>query len=405
MTERYADQARPDAGLFIDWDNLKLGLKDLGRQPNISSLLDAVGQRGRIVIARAYADWQQKSHAFDPPNLYAAGIEPVYVPIRMHSGQLVKNSADVKLAVDCIDFLNTAPHLKTFFLVSGDSDLLHLVNFLRARGKRVIVVAVSHTLSPTLADNLDELMLYDVDIEPARQPEVSVNGQRGRATTGAADTAAVESRQLEEAFSAVADLLRTRSNRVGSLFSWIGIQLARRGIDYKALGFERFKDFMQEAERRGNIRILTRGLQDWAYLPEQYEHMTETELAAEEQESNEDSELQSVVAVQALDPDAQRHFLRYLVDLENRSEYLIPPYIVSHLIRDSVLPSLSQSQLRSLVRDAIDEEILVPSTYTVPHRTTGKPYELRTVRLNPDHPLVRDVMDAAAVASGMSGDD
>ena len=403
MTERYSDQARPDAGLFIDWDNLKLGLKDLGRQPNISSLLDAVGQRGRIVIARAYADWQQKSHAFDPPNLYAAGIEPVYVPIRMHSGQLVKNSADVKLAVDCIDFLNTAPHLKTFFLVSGDSDLLHLVNFLRARGKRVIVVAVSHTLSPTLADNLDELMLYDVDIEPARQPEPSLNGKRQKPAT---DTDIVENRQYDEAFSAVADLLRTRSNRVGSLFSWIGIQLARRGIDYKALGFERFKDFMQEAERRGYIRILTRGLQDWAYLPEQYEHMTETELAAEEQEDNDgDGDLQSVVAVQALDPDAQRHFLRYLVDLENRSEYLIPPYIVSHLTRDSVLPSLSQSQLRSLVRDAIDEDILVPSTHTVPHRTTGKPYDLRTVRLNPEHPLVRDVMDAAAVASGMSGEE
>ncbi|HCG03136.1 MAG TPA: hypothetical protein DEV93_21675 [Chloroflexi bacterium] len=403
MTERYSDQARPDAGLFIDWDNLKLGLKDLGRQPNISSLLDAVGQRGRIVIARAYADWQQKSHAFDPPNLYAAGIEPVYVPIRMHSGQLVKNSADVKLAVDCIDFLNTAPHLKTFFLVSGDSDLLHLVNFLRARGKRVIVVAVSHTLSPTLADNLDELMLYDVDIEPARQPEPSLNGKRQKPAT---DTDIVENRQYDEAFSAVADLLRNRSNRVGSLFSWIGIQLARRGIDYKALGFERFKDFMQEAERRGYIRILTRGLQDWAYLPEQYEHMTETELAAEEQEDNDgDGDLQSVVAVQALDPDAQRHFLRYLVDLENRSEYLIPPYIVSHLTRDSVLPSLSQSQLRSLVRDAIDEDILVPSTHTVPHRTTGKPYDLRTVRLNPEHPLVRDVMDAAAVASGMSGEE
>jgi uncharacterized LabA/DUF88 family protein len=403
MTDRYSDQARPDAGLFIDWDNLKLGLKDLGRQPNISSLLDAVGQRGRIVIARAYADWQQKSHAFDPPNLYAAGIEPVYVPIRMHSGQLVKNSADVKLAVDCIDFLNTAPHLKTFFLVSGDSDLLHLVNFLRARGKRVIVVAVSHTLSPTLADNLDELMLYDVDIEPARQPEPSLNGKRQKPAT---DTDIVENRQYDEAFSAVADLLRNRSNRVGSLFSWIGIQLARRGIDYKALGFERFKDFMQEAERRGYIRILTRGLQDWAYLPEQYEHMTETELAAEEQEDNDgDGDLQSVVAVQALDPDAQRHFLRYLVDLENRSEYLIPPYIVSHLTRDSVLPSLSQSQLRSLVRDAIDEDILVPSTHTVPHRTTGKPYDLRTVRLNPEHPLVRDVMDAAAVASGMSGEE
>jgi uncharacterized LabA/DUF88 family protein len=387
MNQKISDQAVPDAGLFIDWDNLKVGLKELGRQPNISSLLDTVGHRGRVVIARAYADWQQRSNAFDPPNLYAAGIEPVYVPVRMQSGRPLKNSADVKLAVDCIDFLNTAPHLKTFFLVSGDSDLIHLVNFLRARGKRVVVIAVSHTLSSMLADNLDELLIYDVDIEPIRQAEPTTNGRKPKATS--AEHLPEENPQDEEAFHVLADLLRNRSNRVGSLFSWIGIQLGRKGVDHSALGFERFKDFMQEAERRGYIRILTRGLQDWAYLPEQYDKMTETELAAEEEEITDgDADLHGTVAVSALDEDGQRNLMRYLVDLERRSEYLIPPYIVSHLVRESVLPSLSQSQLRSLIRDAMSEQILVPSTHTVPHRSTGKPYDLRTIRVNLEHPLV-----------------
>jgi uncharacterized LabA/DUF88 family protein len=400
MNQRITDQGIPDAGLFIDWDNLKVGLKELGRQPNISSLLDTVGHRGRVVIARAYADWQQRSNAFDPPNLYAAGIEPVYVPVRMQSGRPLKNSADVKLAVDCIDFLNTAPHLKTFFLVSGDSDLIHLVNFLRARGKRVVVIAVSHTLSSMLADNLDELLIYDVDIEPIRQAEPASIVRKSRATTAAAavEPSLEDNSQDEEAFTVLADLLRNRSNRIGSLFSWIGIQLGRKGVDHRALGFERFKDFMQEAERRGYIRILTRGLQDWAYLPEQYDKMTETELAAEEEEiSDGDTDLHGTVAVSALDVDGQRNLIRYLVDLERRSEYLIPPYIVSHLVRESVLPSLSQSQLRSLIRDAMSEQILVSSTHTVPHRSTGKPYDLRTIRVNPEHPLVTAEAQAAEV--------
>jgi uncharacterized LabA/DUF88 family protein len=376
---------RPDAALFIDWDNLKAGLKALGRQPNVSSLLDAVGQRGRVVIARAYADWQQKVNAFDPPNLYAAGIEPVYVPVRIQSGKIVKNSADVKLAVDCIDFLNTAPHLRTFFLVSGDADLLHLVNFLRARGKRVVVIGISNTIAQVLADNLDELLIYDVDIDPVRLPDASPNGRKARA--------APEQPAVAESFQTLTDLLRHRSNRVGSLFSWIGIQLSRNGVDWRALGFERFKDFMQEAERRGHIRIVTRGLQDWAYLPEQYEQLTEAEAEAQEAEANETGEnVPSSVAVSVLDEEDQRNLLRYLIDLERRSEYLIPPYIVSHLVRDNVLPSLSQSQLRSLVRDAIGDQILIPSTYTVTHRQTGKPHELRTVRVNPDHPLAAPLM-------------
>src|SRR5438270_12449709 len=112
--ERMMDHPRQDAALFIDWDNLKAGSKTLGKQPNISSLLDAVGHRGRVVIARAYADWQQKTHTFDPPNLYAAGIEPVYVPVRMQGGRVLEDRAGVKLAVDCFGVLHWAQHVTPF---------------------------------------------------------------------------------------------------------------------------------------------------------------------------------------------------------------------------------------------------------------------------------------------------
>lgn len=387
MNDGVQSEQRPDAALFIDWDNLKVGLKSIGGQPNVSSLLDAVGSRGRVVIARAYADWQQRSNSFDPPNLYAAGIEPVYVPVRMQGGKILKNSADVKLAVDCIDFLNTAPHLKVFVLVSGDADLVHLVNFLRARGKRVVVIGVSGTVASTLSENVDDLLLYDVDIEPIRQPDAAPPPRKAKQQ---------DTERLEEAMGTLEDLLRNRSNRVGSLFSWIGIQLARRGFDYRSLGFERLKDFLREAERSGRIKIVTRGLQDWAYLPEQYDHMAENEAAEEEEEiRGEGDELPGGVVVGALDEDAQRNFIRYLISLERRSDYLIPPYIVSHLIKDSVLPSLSQSQLRSLVRDAVGEGILDPSTHTVTHRQTGKPHELRTLRVNEQHALVAPLVNSA----------
>jgi uncharacterized LabA/DUF88 family protein len=387
MNDGVQSEQRADTALFIDWDNLKVGLKNLGGQPNVSSLLDAVGSRGRVVIARAYADWQQRSNSFDPPNLYAAGIEPVYVPVRMQGGKILKNSADVKLAVDCIDFLNTAPHLKVFVLVSGDADLVHLVNFLRARGKRVVVIGVSGTVASTLSENVDDLLLYDVDIEPIRQADTAPPPRKAKQQ---------DTERLEEAMGTLEDLLRNRSNRVGSLFSWIGIQLARRGFDYRSLGFERLKDFLREAERSGRIKIVTRGLQDWAYLPEQYDHMAENEAAEEEEENRgEGDELPGGVVVGALDEDAQRNFIRYLITLERRSDYLIPPYIVSHLIKDSVLPSLSQSQLRSLVRDAVGEGILDHSTHTVTHRQTGKPHELRTLRVNEQHALVAPLVTSA----------
>ena len=75
-----------DIALFIDWENLKWSLRDIGRSPNISSILDAARERGRVVLAMAYADWQQGGHHLDPPNLYRAGISPVYVPSRTGDG-------------------------------------------------------------------------------------------------------------------------------------------------------------------------------------------------------------------------------------------------------------------------------------------------------------------------------
>jgi hypothetical protein len=43
------------------------------------------------------------------------------------------------------------------------------------------------------------------------------------------------------------------------------------------------------------------------------------------------------------------------------------------------------------VRDAVGEGVLEHSTHTVTHRQTGKPHELRTLRVNEDHPLVKEL--------------
>ena len=84
---RYND----DVALFIDWENFKISLAAGHRQPNVSALKEEVSNYGRVVVAKAYADWVTRSpelrgasqFTIDPPALYAAGIEPVYVPTRL----------------------------------------------------------------------------------------------------------------------------------------------------------------------------------------------------------------------------------------------------------------------------------------------------------------------------------
>ena len=53
-----ADVQKSDVALFIDWENIKASLDERGLKPNVSSLRETAESFGRLVVARAYADWQ-----------------------------------------------------------------------------------------------------------------------------------------------------------------------------------------------------------------------------------------------------------------------------------------------------------------------------------------------------------
>jgi uncharacterized LabA/DUF88 family protein len=179
-----------DVALFIDWENFKISLAAGSRTPNVTALKEEVANHGRVVVAKAYADWVTRSPELrgasqfinDPPALYAAGIEPVYVPTRLPAGSptsltartfRVKNSVDVKMTADCIECAHSYPNIGIYVLVSGDSDFIHVVNALRTMGKRAIIIGVSWSTSRRLADQVDGLILYDTDVDPDTHQETS----------------------------------------------------------------------------------------------------------------------------------------------------------------------------------------------------------------------------------------
>ena len=179
-----------DVALLIDWENLKYSLQhQCSAAPNISSLVNAAREYGRLVVARAYADWAQPLLRVDAPNLYRAGIEPIYVPGRFVDGQPIKNSADVRLGVDSVDLCVSLHHVSTYVLVTGDGDLIHSLNFLRLRGRQVVIVGVTGTIKPLLETAADIVMIYyiprwfqcgfDRAKDTARAVSASVAGNAG----------------------------------------------------------------------------------------------------------------------------------------------------------------------------------------------------------------------------------
>jgi uncharacterized LabA/DUF88 family protein len=302
----HESQHNGDVALFIDWENFKISLAAGHRTPNVSALKEEVANYGRVVVAKAYADWVSRAPELrgasqmtvDPPALYAAGIEPVYVPTRLpmsgapadsNRTSRVKNSVDVKMTADCIECAHSYENIGTFVLVSGDSDFIHVVNALRTMGKRVIIIGVSWSTSRRLADQVDGLILYDTDVDPVTTPE-PVRTNNGRAPTRASSPASPGRPQLAEVIKTIEDIVRTeREAGRTPLLTSLKQRLMRRvpGFDEKKLGFSGFKKLMLRVVQEGNIKLVTVGLVDWIIMadepdPQESHHETsETSRAAE----------------------------------------------------------------------------------------------------------------------------
>lgn len=284
-----------DVALFIDWENFKISLASGHRTPNVSALKEEVGNHGRVVVAKAYADWVSRAPELrgasqftnDPPALYAAGIEPVYVPTRLppvgaadsYRTARIKNSVDVKMTADCIECAHSYSNIGTYVLVSGDSDFIHVINTLRAMGKKVIIIGVSWSTSRRLADQVDGLILYDMDVDPATPPEPAPaavgEGGNGRTTfTGR--------QQLADVIGIIENIVQAerQAGRMPLLTS-LKQRVTRQnpGFDEKKLGFSGFKKLMQRVAQEGNIKLVTVGLVDWVLManePDPQEQGVET---------------------------------------------------------------------------------------------------------------------------------
>jgi uncharacterized protein (TIGR00288 family) len=143
--------------LFLDFENLALGARDRGEKLDMEVILNALSERGRVVVRRAYADWNLFSD--DRPNVMSQRIEMLEIPQR--SGQVRKNAADIKLAVDAIELALQRDFVTTFVIGSGDSDFTPLVLKLRELDKRVIGIGVEGSTSQLLPGACDEFLFYE----------------------------------------------------------------------------------------------------------------------------------------------------------------------------------------------------------------------------------------------------
>jgi uncharacterized protein (TIGR00288 family) len=157
--------------LLIDYENLAIGAReDLRTAFQMGPVADALAERGRVVVRRAYADWS----AFDEDRrmLTRHHVELIEIPQRMDA--IRKNAADIKMAVDAIELCFERDYITTFVICTGDSDFTPLVGKLRELNRRVIGVGLRASTSKLLPAACDEFLFYEslegVNLEPTKKP-------------------------------------------------------------------------------------------------------------------------------------------------------------------------------------------------------------------------------------------
>ncbi len=158
-------QEKLNIAVFVDYDNIEIGLKStLRRDFDVSLALDALKERGDIVAKFAYANWGRQDGA-----TRQMAENAVQMVQRIPSPRGDKNGADINLALDALEMAFTHTHVNAFAIVSGDSDFIPLVNKLKEYGKTVFVVGGKAFTSTILQQNCHEFISFESLLDASGQ--------------------------------------------------------------------------------------------------------------------------------------------------------------------------------------------------------------------------------------------
>lgn len=247
---------RMKLAVFIDFDNIQIGVKDtLGKEFDVSLVLEALKERGEVVTKVAYGDWPRAGEHSRQMTQHAVQMVQRNVTPRGD-----KNGADINLALDALEMAFTRDHINAFAIVGGDSDFIALVEKLKQYDKRVYVVGGRSFTSNILQRNCHEFIAYENLLQSAGSAEVS----RAARSTRSAGRSTTESRSLTAAFPNVQRALKILADRevapqLGPLKSTV-LQLDST-FSERDYGAGSFREFMQKMEQAGlvHLRRIDRG--------------------------------------------------------------------------------------------------------------------------------------------------
>ena len=263
-------QERLKLAVFIDFDNIQIGVKDtLKKEFDVSVVLEALKERGEVVSKMAYGDWPRAGEQSRQMTQHAVQMVQRNVTPRGD-----KNGADINLALDALEMAFTRHHINAFVIVGGDSDFIALVEKLKQYDKRVFVVGGRSFTSNILQRNCHEFIAYENLLKSASGGD----GSKTSRTSRGRGRAIADGRPLSGALPNLQRALKILAERevapqVGLLKSTL-LQLDPT-FSERDYGAGSFLEFMEKMHRAGlvHLRRTDRG------------HLVEPKMTGDDEES------------------------------------------------------------------------------------------------------------------------
>src|SRR5947208_3002545 len=253
-----AHQDRLNIAVFIDFDNIEIGVKTtLNQQFDVGTILDAIKERGEVVTKIAYADWTRAGEYSRTLTQHA---------IRLVQRNLTpggdKNGADINLALDALEMAFTHPHINAYVIVGGDSDFITLVEKLKQYDKQIFVVGGRAFTSGVMQRNCHEFIAYENLAGAGRRSERGrPSAQVAQAPSGrrAEPQHAQGEMRVADGIKEVRRLFQTAPNPPRWPMYVRQVKQFLRGVDpsfdERRFGFATLVDLLRASQREGLFRI------------------------------------------------------------------------------------------------------------------------------------------------------
>ncbi len=149
------DHSIEQIAVFIDFENIARWAEEVFLDFELTPVIEHLQSRGALVIKRAYGDWSRFAHYRDEMMDHAFDL------IQMYSIRAGKNRADIRMAMDALETAMTRPHIRTFVIISGDSDFGALVSKLREYGKYTLGIGPRQITHRLLVKSCDEFIYLE----------------------------------------------------------------------------------------------------------------------------------------------------------------------------------------------------------------------------------------------------